>query len=87
MSTVEDLREALEQLAQDTDAEVQTLSTSNQALEDKKAALNAELDTSQTGQDVSAAFDTAVTEVEEAIGKLTEAAEKARDYAQNLIDS
>ena len=87
MSSVDDLREALEQLAADTEAEVATLTTSNQTLEDKKSELNAELDTSNTGRDVGAAFDTAITAVEEAIQKLTEAADKAKDYAQALIDN
>lgn len=87
MSSVDDLREALEQLGADTEAEVATLTTSNQTLEDKKSELNAELDTSSTGRDVGAAFDTAITAVEEAIQKLTEAADKAKDYAQALIDN
>ena len=87
MSSVDDLREALEQLAADTEAEVATLTTSNQTLEDKKSELNAELDTSNTGRDVGAAFDAAITAVEEAIQKLTEAADKANDYAQALIDN
>lgn len=87
MATNDDLREALEQLAADTEAEVATLTTSNQTLEDKKGELNDEFGSSNSGRDVGAAFDTAITAVEEAIQKLTEAADKAKDYAQALIDN
>lgn len=87
MSSVNDLREALEQLAADTEVEATTLTTSTQTLQDKKTELNDALDTSNTGRDVGAAFDTAITAVEEAVQKLTEAGDKAKDYAQALIDN
>lgn len=52
----------------DTEAEVATLTTSNQTLEDKKGELNDEFGSSNSGRDVGAAFDTAITAVEEAQG-------------------
>lgn len=87
MSTVDDLRNSLETLAGNTDNEATSLTTTNQAISDQATAMDSELSSSQSGRDVAEAFSAAVTAVEEAVAKLGEASQKARDYAEALVNN
>ncbi len=87
MSTVDDLRNSLETLAGDTDNEATSLATTKQAISDQASAMDGELSSSQSGRDVAEAFSAAITAVEEAAEKLGEASQKARDYAEALVNN
>lgn len=87
MSAVEELSQQLESLAQETEGQAGTLESIKQGLEDQAGALNAQLDTSQTGSDVAEKFAAAITAVEDAIEQLNNAAQSANDYASTLRNS
>lgn len=84
---VSDLSSRVRSLGEETEAQGQLLALTAEAIKDKKSEIHDRLDASQTGRDVGEAFDAAVAEVEDAIEKLTDAADSAKDYAQKLLDS
>lgn len=84
MSTIDDLKNTLETLAQETEEEANNLKTAKTSIGDKGLAIAEEISSSSTGTDVNTAFSAAVIALEEAIEKLTAAADAAQSYAEAL---
>lgn len=87
MSAVQDLSQQLNSLAESTRASAEQLSQLCQNLQDQAAALSQQLESSQTGTQVSQNFSAAVGSVGDASSQLQNAAQSAQDYAQQLLAS
>lgn len=87
MSAVQDLSQQLNNLAESTRASAEQLSQLCQNLQDQAAALSQQLESSQTGTQVSQNFSAAVSSVGDASSQLQNAAQSAQDYAQQLLAS